>query len=205
MSQLAKALRDDARRKQKERQSMAESAVPMNRRTVLQRGLAILAGLVGLDVVDPNSRLHAEVLEPPNSGFQRLRFYARRWQTLSHGHLPGELPVASNPIHRQGDLSSAIGGQKTGEFCATCFFPVSSFGTRNSSGANMELHTFALGEDTLFGMGSSQSAGAGQVFAILGGTGRFTGARGSYVISPVAEEGKQDYTEINITIINEKA
>jgi hypothetical protein len=119
--------------------------------------------------------------------------------------LPGELPVASNPMHRQGDLSSAIEGQKTGEFCATCFSPVSSFGTRNCSGSNMELHTFTFGEDTVYGMGSSTSVGLGQVFAILGGTGRFTGARGSYVISPVAEEGKQDYTEINITIINEKA
>ncbi len=183
---------------------MDESAGPMNRRTVLQRGLAILAGFAGLEVFDPKSRLRAEVLEPPNSGFQRLRVYARRWRTLSQSHVPGELPIASNTVHRKGDLSAAIDGQKTGEFSATCFFPVSSFGTRNSSGTNMELHTFALGEDTLFGMGSSNSAGPGQVFAILGGTGRFNGARGSYVISPVAEEGKQDYTEINITIINEK-
>jgi len=44
----------------------------MNRRTVLQRGLAILAGFAGLEVVDPKGRLRAEVLEPPNSGFQRL-------------------------------------------------------------------------------------------------------------------------------------
>jgi len=65
----------------------------------------------------------------------------------------------------------------------------------------MELHTFTFGEDTLYGMGSSTSVGLGQVFAILGGTGRFTGARGSYVISPAAGDSKHDYTEINITIL----
>lgn len=184
---------------------MDESTGVMNRRTVLQRGLAILAGFAGLEVVDPKSRLRAEVLEPANSGFQRLRLYARRWRTLSHGHVPGELPVASNPVHRKGDLSTAIDGQKTGEFCATCFSPISSFGTRNCSGTNMELHTFTFDEGTLFGMGSSNSAGPGQAFALLGGTGRFNGARGSYVIGPAAEDGKQEYTEINITIINEKA
>jgi hypothetical protein len=44
----------------------------------------------------------------------------------------------------------------------------------------VESHTFQLADGTLHGTGTAE-AGGESVFAIVGGTGRYHGARGSYV------------------------
>lgn len=46
------------------------------------------------------------------------------------------------------------------------------------AGASVEMHTFTLEHGTILGMGSALP-GAG-VFAVVGGSGRYAGLRGSY-------------------------
>src|SRR5206468_3799858 len=45
----------------------------------------------------------------------------------------------------------------------------------------VEFQTFQLPDGVLFGVGAGGGAGAQRTWAVLGGTGRFAGARGSYV------------------------
>jgi hypothetical protein len=48
------------------------------------------------------------------------------------------------------------------------------------------LHTFTLGDAQLFGVGAGGLEGTAH--AVVGGTGRFAGASGSYVVEPAAAE-----------------
>lgn len=186
---------------------------PINRRTVLQRGLGFLAAVLGLEVINPSAKAQAELLANPagdvpesqsaTQAGQVLRFYAARWQAHPQGRKPGQLPAWSERMDRQGDLFDTFTKQKAGEFYATRFCPAASFGGPSSSGAGIELHTFRLGTDTLFGMGSSSALPGGpQLHAIVGGTGRFAGIRGSYLVSQKSVSGNGDLAEIVLTIIS---
>jgi hypothetical protein len=186
---------------------------PINRRTVLQRGLGFLAAALGLEVIDPRARAQAEILATPpgevpeiqstTQAGKVLRFYAARWQAHPQGHKSGQLPSLSDRMDRQGELFDTFTKRKAGEFYATRFCPAASFGGPSSSGAGIELHTFRLGADTLFGMGSSSAQPSSpQLHAIVGGTGRFAGIKGSYLVKQDSVRGNGDVAEIVLTIIN---
>lgn len=175
---------------------MGETIVPINRRTLLQRGLVILAGALGLEAMEAGASSREPVVP---AGGETLRFYARRWQNHAHGTGPGELPVWTGRMDRQGNLLDAPNGKKTGEFYATCFGQASSFGGRASKSPSIELHTFRLGADSVFGMGSCGLVGDSQErHAVVGGTGRFAGAKGTYVVN---HSGGGEYVEIVLTIV----
>ncbi len=177
-----------------------EQIQPINRRTLLQRGLVLLAGALGLEVVEPGSRAQAALVAQSDGA--PLRLYARRWQGHPHGLEAGELPASSGRLNRQGELLAAPNGEKIGEFQTTCFCQEGSFGACAAKGASIELQTFKLGEDTLFGMGCfNPTARTAQLQAIVGGTGRFAGARGSYRINRAAGKGSGDNVEIVLTIL----
>jgi hypothetical protein len=73
------------------------------------------------------------------------------------------------------------------------------FGAGPLAAAFVEQHTLNLGEGTLTGMGTSQ--GEESTFAIVGGTGRYAGARGSYVARQLPLEFGGDGTaELVMTI-----
>jgi hypothetical protein len=178
---------------------------PTNRRTVLQRGLGFIAAAVGLELIDPGARAHAEIVKSGEqtglTGGKVLRFHVTRWHTHAHAHRPGQLPGHNERMNRQGELLDPVTRQMSGEFFATCFCPTTSFGGPSGSGAGIEFHTFRLGTDTLFGMGAPGTLpGGAQMHAIVGGTGRFAGARGSYVVNPSSTKGKGEEVEIVITI-----
>ena len=183
-----------------------EETKAVNRRTVLQRGIGFLAAIAGLEVLEARANAQAEpaVPKPPNttSKSQVLRFHGRHWQTHAHGHAPGQLPGSHERMNRHGDLLDPITQKKAGDYYASCFCPAASFGATSSSGAGVELHTLRLGEDTLFGMGSAPALSGGtQLHAIVGGTGQFAGARGSFLVTqkPVSQVGSD--VEIVLTII----
>jgi hypothetical protein len=179
---------------------MEESIKPMNRRSLLQRGAVFIAGILGLEVVEPRS--HAEEPLVPKGSGQKLRLYARRWQTHAHGHEPGELPSGNGRLNRTGVLLTRPDGQKEGEFYATCFCPAAPFGGAHGAAGNIELHSFHLRTGSLFGIGSANPAlGTSQLHAIVGGTGRFAGARGSYAVNRNSNTSNGDNVEIVITIL----
>jgi hypothetical protein len=139
------------------------------RRNVVSRALLGLAGLAGLGAAGARDRL-AKASENTD-----LVLHGRNWRT-SRGR-PGELPSDGDRISVRGDLIDDASGERVGEFYAAGF--AIGGGSHPAHGERLELHTFKLRSGTIIGSGT-----AGQLegmFAILGGTGHYAGARGTYV------------------------
>ena len=62
------------------------------------------------------------------------------------------------------------------------------------------MQVLQLHDGTLFGMSTPSAPGAPKVHAVIGGTARFAGARGTYVQSPVSAPGAHDLVEFIISI-----
>jgi hypothetical protein len=77
------------------------------------------------------------------------------------------------------------GGVKIGEFFSALFALGSPFGTPDAT--QLEYHTFNLHDGTIIGLGTAGAGGESE-YAIVGGTGRFAGARGTYVARQRARE-----------------
>ncbi|MCC6178896.1 MAG: hypothetical protein IT305_26610 [Chloroflexi bacterium] len=170
------------------------------RRKLLGGGAALLAGALGAGVygrrlthADP---MPADAMAPgstrPTVTTLDLRLYGRNWQVQS------DAPRAAWARPSRGQRSLTFGelldgaaeaGAKVGEFYATCTCVNAPFGAGPLAATYLEQHTLNLEDGTLTGMGTSQ--GEESTFAIVGGTGRYAGARGSYVArqSPTGRGG----------------
>lgn len=69
--------------------------------------------------------------------------------------------------------------RRVGEFSAARFALESPFGG-TAGAASLDLHSFNLQDGTILGLGTTVADGE-SMFAITGGTGRYAGARGTYV------------------------
>jgi hypothetical protein len=158
-----------------------------------------VAGACGLQLASQTPRA---ALPAAPSGTTTLTFYATSLRAHRTGQQPGKLPTPNGRLHRHGDLLDAPDGKKVGQFAATSLGPDGSFGAGGPTGMNLEIQTLQLVDGCLFGMGTGPEEQ--NVHAILGGTGRFAGAKGSYVIrSQTAEqEAKREGVEfvINLSI-----
>jgi hypothetical protein len=160
--------------------------VATNRREALRRAFTFLGAAVGIGAASRN--LTAASQEPtreaePGKGKQ-LVLQARFLRINSQDLRRGELPQAGVRMTARADIvsGSSKNQKKTGEFLAT-YHRVNTPGkVAAHEPGSLEQHTFILPEGTLFGTGVSVSDmdGEGQ-FAVVGGTGRYHGARGSYV------------------------
>ena len=108
-------------------------------------------------------------------GGRTLRLYGRSRTVAVAGK------SLSSRALRRCELLDGPEGRPVGEFFASGFQLETPFGPQPAAASNIELHTFRLGEDTLFGIGVPAPRLRERTHALLGGTGRFTGARGSYV------------------------
>lgn len=162
---------------------MAEDTFHASRRGILRRAAASAAGAVALAVGLDRVALAAPDRPSPAEGggtaapptaptVAALALSGRGWRMTGAGHRTGRLPGDGERGAVSGELTDPATGVAVGTFRSACFH-----GGRDV--ADLELHTFDLGDGMLVGMGSSQ-AGEG-TFAIIGGTGRFAGARGAYV------------------------
>jgi hypothetical protein len=138
-----------------------------SRRNVVSRAVVAIAGLVGLGAAGASARSAA-----PASAVSSFVLHGRRWRTTGRR----DIPVEGDRISVRGELTDAK-GELLGDFVAAGF--AVGGGTHPAHGERLELHTFTLRDGTIIGSGT-----AGQldgVFAILGGTGRYASARGTYV------------------------
>jgi hypothetical protein len=153
--------------------------VATNRRDVLKN--ALLTTAVGIGTVGKSGIKALDGAAKNKSGQTTL--YGVRWQITSQDLNRGELPPAGIRMLVRGELyDKPRGGRKTGDFFGT-YFRLSTPGkTAHSEPGSLELHTFVFSDGTLVGSGVANSApdSEGQ-FAIVGGTGRYDGARGSYL------------------------
>jgi hypothetical protein len=183
------------------------------RRKLLGGGAALVTGTLGLGFLgkrfgqaEPQPRGAADRPAPmtaPSGAAIELRLYGRNW------HIQGEGPRARWARPERGQrqvvfgelLDGPIGsaGVKVGEFYSTCTCVSSPFGAGPLAAAFVEHHTLNLAEGTLTGMGTSQ--GEESTYAIVGGTGRYAGARGSYVARQLPVElGGDGTAELVATI-----
>jgi len=144
------------------------------RRGFFQRMLCLVGGAVGATALPASTAAPASCPSVRTSmdGALRLHLNCRHHHHQHQGH-----QVCRGEILDQAD------GRQVGEFFANGFRTESALGANPFAASNIEMHTIRLSDGTLFGMGAaSGKAETEKVHAILGGTGRFAGARGTYTI-----------------------
>jgi hypothetical protein len=178
---------------------MGEAIRTSSRRGVLGRGLMLAAGALGLGA----ARADASVKVAPTArtnATEELRLFGRNFHLHAADHNAGQVPAKGERHSAYGELLSRPNGKKViGHFTAAHLTQDSPFAAGVSS---LEIHTFALKDGTIHGLGSVvRKAGAEGHFVILGGTGRYAGAQGSYVARQNARDlGGNGTAEFHLTL-----
>jgi hypothetical protein len=176
---------------------MEKSSRGTGRRTLLQRALALVAGGVALGSgvrLTRGSPVHAETAADPS-----LIVYAR---TRPFVVPPSGRPAASAASTQvsSGELLDAPDGKAIGSFVTNCICEVGGtvLGIAHPS---LEFQALELREGTLYGMCSGPGPDGSKCHAIVGGTGRFAGARGAYVERAVATQStRHDVIQFVVTL-----
>jgi hypothetical protein len=154
--------------------------VGTNRRDVLKNALLTTAVGIGAAGTGGLTALDGAAQSKPG---EQIVLFGVRWQITSQDLMRGELPPAGIRMQVRGELyDKPSGGRKTGDFFAT-YYRLSTPGkAAHHEPGSLEHHTFVFSDGTLIGAGVANSSldSEGQ-FAIVGGTGRYHGARGSYL------------------------
>jgi hypothetical protein len=167
--------------------------VNLDRRYALKRGLVLIGAAFGLGTA---SKVVVATGESNAGGLasERLpasiKLYGRRWRLTSQKLRSGELPPEGERMLARGELLDGPRGRKVGEFYAT-YYRLNAHGRVGPDEAgSLQLHTFNLPGGSIAGSGTAKAGiGAEDHFAIIGGTGRYSGARGSYI-------ARQSYLEL---------
>jgi hypothetical protein len=117
-----------------------------------------------------------------------LRMTGEGWRLRSPDLMRGQLPRRGDVVSVTGVLRDAAG--RTADFYGTSSHLDTPGGHPTWAAAALETHTFKFADGTLVGMGTAL-AGEESVFAVVGGTGKYSGATGSYtaVQSPLETGG----------------
>lgn len=144
------------------------------RRGFFQRMFGLVGGALGATALQ-NSAVAEPALPPVRTSFDgALRLHL----SCRHQHVQG-----SGRSLCRATLLDKPKGTAVGEFHANSFRSESALGSTNPFAAsNIEMQTIRLADGTLFGMGANETRENEKVHAIIGGTGRFAGARGTYTI-----------------------
>ncbi len=166
-----------------------------SRRNLLRNGLLLLAGALGVGVAGARAT-RGTGASPP--GARTLKLYGQAWHLFATDRRRGEVPVRGDSVSTHGTLHAAD-GVKVGEFYSAGMVLGHPLGAGPLSAGNLEMHTFNLMDGTIAGMGSALPGES--VFAILGGTGRYAGATGSYVARQLPLElGGDGTAEFTLTL-----
>lgn len=178
---------------------MDQPVLSTQRRGFLQGTLVFLGGLLGAKAA-PGTATPGITQTPTRSG-NRLRFYARNRVLVSAGaHEAGGVAERRG---RRGALTVEPGGDSIGEYFSTDLGQSGAFGSSSSAGTGVELQTFRFSDGTLFGAGANERGADGTSHhAILGGTGRYAGARGTCSLKPhTGQECGPNWMEIEINLL----
>lgn len=150
---------------------MTTGSTGTKRRTLLQRGFALLAGGAA---IAGGSRWAAAASPPAAAPPKTITLYARK-----------------------GDVFDRPGGERIGSFYTNTVGAQSPFGVPEAS--SLEMRTLQVREGTLFTVGATSGTGP-RAMAIIGGTDRFAGRTGSCVERAIAgEHAADDMRELTIT------
>ena len=158
-----------------------------SRRTLLQRGIALLAGGAAL----AGGTRWAAAASPPTAGPSTITLYARRRPAA--GATDGRM-VSS------GDVFDRPGGERIGSFHTNSFHAHSPFGGASATDSSLEFHVLQLKTGTLFSVSSGAAGDGARALAIIGGTDRFAGRSGHYLERAIAGDYPgDDLRELTIT------
>ena len=168
------------------------------RRGFLQRGALLLAGALGVGVAARQAASPSPAT-PMDASFD---LFGRFWHVASSPRGAGQPPQRGDQFAVAGELLDAPGGAKVGEFYSACTCVAAPFGASALAAATMEVHTLSLRDGTLLGMGTATAdPAAPNVYAIVGGTGRYQGVGGSYIARQrLREDGGDGTAELHVTL-----
>ena len=153
------------------------------RRGFLKKATLLVVGALGGAITMRGVSSDTVRAGPPSAPQETsFKLYGRYWHLHSQHRKRGQVPVMGDQMVIYGELLKESRRTKVGEFYSSCLHIRSPFGPSLLAASNVEVHTFNLADGSLLGMGTTREAlGGEEVFAILGGTGRYAGARGSYM------------------------
>jgi hypothetical protein len=126
-----------------------------------------------------------------------LKLFGRNFHLHAADRRAGEVPGKGDRHSAYGELLGRPKGKVVGHFTAAHLTQDSPFAAGLSS---LEIHTFTLEDGTIHGLGSVTRGAEGH-FVILGGTGRYAGARGTYVARQSSRElGGNGTAEFHLTL-----
>jgi len=176
------------------------------RRGALRGGVALLAGAVGLEVAGRSREGHAATLPLPNPGATRsattLTLEARHLRAVPVGGRPG-MPLESGArLTLFADLVDATGAA-VGRLTGVSHCTASQLSSDDSPVGAVEMHTLTLRDGTILAMGTAPAVAWGTgAFAVVGGTGRYAGATGSYVAEQQTDAaGGRGCARLTLTLI----
>lgn len=150
---------------------MSETTTTNTTRASLLKRLALLAGGVlgaGVAVRSATGSDDGEATAAPLAKTSsELLLYGRDWRLHRPGVAFGKLPTSSDHALPSGRIVDA-GERELGSFRAAALPGAGAF----------HLHTFELAEGTILGIGANRLDEGS--YAIVGGTGRYAGASGTY-------------------------
>jgi hypothetical protein len=174
---------------------MEEGTGTSSRRSLFGRGLLFAAAAFGIGAA---RRPEAAGAATPKAAGRRLRLYGRNFYLHSPSRVAGQVPAHGDRHSAYGELLDRPGGTVVGHFTAAHLTQESPFAAAASS---LEIHAFNLDDGTIHGLGTATRGAEGH-FVVLGGTGRYAGARGTYVARQGSRELGGDGTaefELDLT------
>lgn len=147
------------------------SNVDSTRRRVLARGALVVAALAG--ALGAGSVAVATRAAPGRQ--VNFQLNGRQWHLVAVGKRPGELPLPGESV----SLYGALDGDAGGHFYSSSIFVGAPLGDGPQAASYVESHHFNLEHGTIIGTGTWHVAGTSR-FAVIGGTGRYANASGSY-------------------------
>lgn len=176
---------------------MTEIAVRegQSRRSLLKRAFVLAGGAVGLSVAGKDA--NAAVLGG-RGGDDGMRLYGQNWRLATPLRKPGEAIQPGDHGAVYGELLDGPKGKVLGQFYGSRLALQATPGHVRAD-ASVEVHTFVLRDGTIVGMGTSVLGRA--VFAVVGGTGKYAGANGSYQATQrLREHGGNGTAEFILTL-----
>ena len=171
---------------------MEEAQSVSSRRGLLGRGLLVAAGVIGLG----GAVRHTSAAEAVKPSRTELKLYGRHLHLHAPDRRAGELPQKGDRHTAYAELLDSPEGAAVGHFSAAHMSLDSPFAAASS----LEIHTFDLNGGTIHGLGSAVRGTDGQ-FVVLGGTGRYVGATGTYLARQLPRElGGNGTAEFHLTL-----
>ncbi len=172
-----------------------------SRRAVLRSGVLAVGALAGVfGLAGAAERLRTGAAPVLNAdGATTLTLHGTEWHLTAPNLTRGQLPKRGDQVSLSGALGYAPDVSPVGSFIGSAtHMDVAGHGPY--AGAQLETHTFLLPEGTLVGIGSAL-AGQENIFAIVGGTGKYLGVTGSYIArQDPLETGGDGTAEFTLTL-----